>query len=409
MPIVYRLLTLLLTPLALVRLQRGETRPGRWRERLGWLEGLSPGRVWIHAASVGEINAAQGLINALLERGEKLLISTMTVTGAERCRDLFGERVEHRYLALDNPFSVRAWLNRARPRMGLIIETEIWPELFGRCRALDIPMLMISARVSEPAMRRYRRFPKLFGEALNGIVLATCQTQTDAERLTLLGLPPQRIVETGNLKFDLALPDDLTTRAAALKSEWAGRSVWTAGSTRPGEEEILIAAHRRLLNSRPDALLVIAPRHPDRAGEIARLMDQEALSWCAYGQTPDASTKVVLVDRLGVLIVCYAASQVAFVGGSLVELGGHNLLEPAALARPVLAGPHLQQQAAAASALESTDGLVKVVDAPTLAHCLQRLFADSAEAEKIGLAAQAALRNGRGSLKKTLAALDPWL
>ncbi|MFW5815615.1 MAG: 3-deoxy-D-manno-octulosonic acid transferase [Wenzhouxiangella sp.] len=409
MPVVYRLLTLLLTPLALVRLQRGETRPGRWRERLGRLEGLSPGRVWIHAASVGEINAAQGLVNGLLERGESLVVSTMTVTGGERCRALFGERVEHRYLALDNPFAVKAWLAGVRPRLGLIIETEIWPELFARCRALDIPLLMISARISDAAMRRYRRFPRLFGAALNGIALATCQTQTDAERLSTLGLPPTRARVAGNLKFDLALPAGLREQAKALQSQWHRRPAWTAGSTRPGEEEILIAAHRRLRLSQPDALLILAPRHPDRAADIASLLDREAINWVYFGQQPEPQTGVVLVARLGVLMACYAASQVAFVGASLVGLGGHNLLEPAALARPVLAGPNLHQQAEAARALDASGGLIRVADAAALARCLAQLLADPDQAQDMGQAARRALDGGRGSLDRTLSAIAPWL
>lgn len=405
----YRLLTTLLTPLALLRLQRGEPRTGRWRERLGRMEDLAPGRVWIHAASVGEINAAQGLIVALLDRGEAVLVSTMTATGAQRCRALFGDRVEHRYLPLDNPFAVRAWLRRARPRVGLVIETEIWPELFGRCRTLDVPVLIISARVSESAMRRYRKFPRLFVQALNGIALATCQTETDAERLGALGLPPKRMLVTGNLKFDLALPAGLTAQAEALQSAWGRRPTWTAGSTRPGEEEILIAAHRLLLSARPESLLVLAPRHPDRAGEVARLLDREELAWQPFGQAPTASTRVVLVDRLGVLMACYAAAQVAFVGGSLVARGGHNLLEPASLARAVLAGPHLEQQAEAATALRTSGGLITVADAQALGQSLQALLANPAEADRIGRLAQAALENGRGSLGRTLAAIAPWL
>jgi 3-deoxy-D-manno-octulosonic-acid transferase len=405
----YRFLTILLTPLALLRLQRGETQTRRWRERLGWVGKIPPGAVWIHAASVGEVNAAQSLIQALLDRGEPLLISTMTVTGAERCQTLFGERVEHRYLALDNPFAVKAWLKRTRPRIGLIVETEIWPELFARCRALEIPILMISARVSLPALQRYRRFATLFARALISVDLATCQTETDARRLESLGLQPEHCVVTGNLKFDVALPEGLDTQAEALRSAWGQRPVWTAGSTRPGEEPILVAAHRILQASRPEALLVLAPRHPDRAAEVAELLDREGLEWCRFGQSASRSVSVLLVDRLGVLMDCYAAAQITFVGGSLARLGGHNLLEPAALARPVLAGPYLDQQAESADALASSGGLIRVFEANDLGDRLQELFADPDRAEAIGRAAQAATQGGRGSLERTLAAVSPWL
>ncbi|MEE4638035.1 MAG: 3-deoxy-D-manno-octulosonic acid transferase [Wenzhouxiangella sp.] len=405
----YRLLTLLLTPLALLRLQRGETQPGRWRERLGWMDDAPPGTVWIHAASVGEVNAAQGMIQALLDCGETLLISTMTVTGANRCMALFGERVEHRYLALDNPFAVKAWLKRTRPRIGLVVETEIWPELFARCRSVKIPLLMISARVSTPALRRYRRFARLFSQALASVDLATCQTETDARRLESLGLRPERCVVTGNLKFDIELPEDLGAQAEALRSAWGQRTIWTAGSTRPGEEPILIAAHDTLQKSYPQALLVLAPRHPDRAAEVAELLNDRGLEWCRFGEVARPSTSVILVDRLGVLMSCYAVAQVAFVGGSLVRRGGHNLLEPAGLALPVLTGPHLDQQTEAADALESTGGLIRVVDANDLGLRLQELLANPNKAEGIGRAAQAAIHGGRGSLERTLAAVGPWL
>ncbi|MFP4207890.1 MAG: 3-deoxy-D-manno-octulosonic acid transferase [Wenzhouxiangella sp.] len=405
----YRLLTLLLTPLALLRLQRGESRAGRWRERLGQIKALPPGQVWVHAASVGEINAAQGLIAALLERGEAVLVSTMTATGAERCRVLFADRVEHRYLALDNPLAVRAWLARARPRVGLIMETEIWPELFGRCRALNIPLLLISARLGDQAMTRYQRFSGLYGQALAAVSMAACQSSADAERLAALGLPEQCLQVTGNLKFDVPVAAGLASGSRSLKTAVADRPVWTAGSTRPGEEEILIAAHRELLRTHPAALLILAPRHPERAANIAGLLEAARLRWCRFDRMPAADTQVVLVDRLGVLLQCYALAQIAFVGGSLVAVGGHNLLEPASLGLPVLAGPHLQQQAEAARLLSASGGLIRLADAASLTECLKRLIDNPGAAERIGQAANAALAEGRGSLARTLAAIAPWL
>ncbi len=412
MRILYRLLTTALTPLALIRLQRGpvpDGESGRWRERLGRIPEVTPGRIWIHAASVGEVNAAQGLVQALLARGEKILLSTVTATGGARCLALFGTRVDHRYLALDNPLSTRSWLARARPRLALIVETEIWPELFGRCQNLGIPLFLVSARVSGPAMARYRRFGQLFETALSAVELALCQSELDAERLQQLGLAAEQTRVTGNLKFDLALPAALEPQAADLAAAWGQRPCWTAGSTRPGEEEQLLEAHRDLLRNQPDALLVLAPRHPQRAGEIGCLLDREGWRWCRLGEHPDACTQVVLVDRLGALLACYAASQVAFVGGSLVALGGHNLLEPALLTRPVLAGPHLDQQAEARTLLEEAGGLVPVASTDELGRILQHLLQQPEQARRVGEAARLAAESGRGSLERTLQALAPWL
>ena len=409
MHLAYRLLTTLLTPLALLRLQRGPGERGRWRERLGRFARMDFEPIWMHAASVGEINAAQGLIAALLERGEPVLVSTMTATGAARCRELFGTRVSHRYLALDNPFSTRTWLDRCRPRLGIIVETEIWPELYHQCHRAGVPLVLVSARVSPSAMRRYRRFPRLFGPALDTVALAACQSPDDAQRLGRLGLPGDRVIVTGNLKFDLDLPEDLASRVSGLRKRWGQRPVWVAGSSRPGEEEILIEAHRQVLENQPRALLVLAPRHPQRAAELARVLDRHGMPWCRFDENPDPDTATVLVDRLGVLMDCYGAADAAFVGGSLVARGGHNLIEPAMQGKPVLAGPHLDQQADAAAALSEADGLVIVNSAEALAAVLVEWLSEPEQASRIGAAAKTAVAAGRGSLDATLAALRPWL
>ena len=405
----YRLITCLLTPLALLRLQGQEEQPGRWHERLGSIEQPSAGLIWIHAASVGEVNAAEGLIRKLLERENSVMVSTMTATGARRCQTLFGERVEHRYIALDNPISVRRWLDRVRPRVGLILETEIWPELFGRCEAMGIPLVLISARLNAKAMRRYQRFRSLYAKALEAVVMASCQTQADSDRLASLGLPEQKLVVGGNLKFDIALPAGLLAKAKSMQASWGERPIWTAGSTRPGEEQMLIEAHHCLLKKHSSALLILAPRHPERVTEVARLLDQHDLVWCHFDQLPGPDVQVVLVDQMGILMTCYALAQIAFVGGSLVPLGGHNLLEPAALGLPVVAGPFLDQQAESAEQLESAGGLVRCKDSASLAILLQRFVDEPALGQRMGHAAKSALENSRGSLDRTLDAIDPFI
>lgn len=412
MRFIYRLLAFLLTPLALIHLARSESahgQPGRWRERLGQIPGGPPGRIWLHAASLGEVNAAQGLVRALLARRELVLLSTLTASGAARCRELFGDAVEHRYLALDNALAVRTWLERAQPRLGLIMETELWPELFLRCQSQHIPLLMINARISESAFRRYARFPRLLRSTLEAVHLALAQSDQDGQRLLALGLPPARLRRSGNVKFDLELPPGIHERGRALRQRLGSRPAWAAGSTRPGEEAVLLQAHRRLLESLPDAVLVLAPRHPERGSEVADLLAASGLAWCRFDAGETGSSAVVLVDRLGLLLDCYAATDAAFVGGSLVPVGGHNLLEPAALAKPVLTGPHLQQQAAAALALQTTGGLQRVDNDAALAEKLAEWLRDDALRQRCGNAALAALQSGQGSLQATLQALEPWL
>ncbi len=412
MRIIYRLLTLLLTPLALLWLSRRPAatgQRGRWRERLGWIPPGRPGRIWIHAASVGELNAAQGLIRALLARGESILLSTMTQTGAVRCGELFAGQVDHHYLPLDNRPAVRAWIKRARPRIGLIMETEIWPELLACCHQRNIPTVLVNARISQGAERLYRRWPGLIRTALAQLSLVVAQTRSDAERLVGLGLPAERVCIAGNLKFDLTLPSDLQTQAERLRQRWGARPVWVAGSTRPGEEAILIEAHRHLRQSLSNALLVLAPRHPQRAESVARQAQAAGLSCCGHDEAPLATTAIVLIDRLGVLLPAYAAGDAAFVGGSLVALGGHNLIEPAALGKPVMAGPHLDQQAEAAGILGESGALAVVTDASALTATLKDWLADPQTRHDLGAAAQVAVRSGSGSLKATLAALAPWL
>jgi 3-deoxy-D-manno-octulosonic-acid transferase len=405
----YRLITCLLTPLALLRLHRQEEQRGRWHERLGSIALPPAGLIWVHAASVGEVNAAEGLIRKLLEREGPVMVSTMTATGALRCQTLFGERVEHRYIALDNPISVRRWLTRARPRVGLILETEIWPELFHQCEAMDIPLVLVSARLSAKAMKRYQRFISLYQRALHAVVMASCQTQADSDRLATLGVPEQKRIVGGNLKFDIAIPPGLLAKAKSMKASWGERPIWTAGSTRPGEEQMLIEAHHRLLQNHPSAMLILAPRHPERVTEVARLLDQHDLVWCEFDHPPTSDVQVVLVNQMGILMVCYALGQIAFVGGSLVPLGGHNLLEPAALGLPVLAGPFLDQQAESAEQLESAGGLLRCTDTEGLANVLQRFFDEPELGQRMGHAAKAALENSRGSLDRTLGAIDPFL
>ncbi|MFW5926629.1 MAG: 3-deoxy-D-manno-octulosonic acid transferase [Wenzhouxiangella sp.] len=406
---VYRLMAALAAPLALAWLRWRVAGPAplrrKWRERLGTLPDVEPGAIWIHAASVGEVNAAQPLIGALAERREnhRLIISTFTITGRERAAELFGETHDIVFAPVDTFITVKRWLRRVRPALAIMVETELWPELFHQCDRAGIPMVLVNARLAPDAMRHYRRFRRLFARTLAYVDLAICQSRDDARRFGELGLDEERIEVAGNLKFDMTVPDDIGRRSRKLRELWGERPVWVAGSTREGEERIVLDAHHRMLDSRPEALLVLAPRHPERSDAIGALIERRGLKYQGIDESVDSDTAVVLVDRLGWLTTCYAAAPAAFVGGSLVDIGGHNLLEPAGFGKVVLAGPHLHQQAEMARTLDQAGALVKVRDAAELAAAVREVWANPESALERGRRAMGVVEAGRGSVRRSLA------
>ncbi|OAB57078.1 hypothetical protein AY599_21080 [Leptolyngbya valderiana BDU 20041] len=411
----YRLLARLLSPLVTRRLNRALDDPALGHrnrlERRGSIEGAGPAPIWIHAASVGEVNAIRPLAEALLKRYPSipLVVSTFTLTGAEQVQRLFEDRVAHRFLPADTPGAVRRWLGTLQPRVALIAETELWPELFHQAGRADLDLILINARMSERGLARSLRFRSVFSHALSQVHSALCQSRDDADRLIRLGLAPERAEVTGNLKFDTPLAASTLDRARGFREQWGARPCWVAGSTRPGEEPMVLAAQRALIERHPGALLVLAPRHPDRVDEILDILEADGWSVQRLGEAIEASTEVVLVDRIGVLQACYAAASVAFVGGSLVEIGGHNLLEPAALGKPVISGPHLGNQVPMRDALVAADALDIVEDAEALSAAVSAFWEDPQRALSQGRAALSVVEQGRGSLAATLEALRPWL
>ncbi len=329
-------------------------------------------------------------------------MSTFTVTGAQRVAELFDDTVEHRFAPLDNGFSTRRWLRAAQPASMIVVETEIWPELYHQAHRSGLSPILVNARLTESSLKRMQRFESLYRPAVKAIAMAICQSENDARRFQSLGLSVDQTPVSGNLKFDIPLTDDLGARANALRQRWRNRPVWVAGSTRDDEEPKLLAAHQLLRKDRPDALLVLAPRHPERCDEVASLIERAGLMAARMDDEPETDTSVVLVDRLGQLMPCYAAAMVAFVGGSLVPVGGHNLLEPASLGKAVLAGPHLHEQAESATALEQAGGLLKVDDEQELARAVARLWGEPEYALRVGRAALGVVEAGRGSLRRTL-------
>jgi len=394
-------------PLLLWRVSRHAARstvPGRrWRERLGWGAAFGGEPIWIHAASVGEVQAAAGLVDALLDGlpGRPLVLSTFTLTGAARARSLWGDRIAHRLAPIDTWPSTRRWLRKVKPALAIVVETEIWPELFCQINRRGIPLVLVNARLSERGSRRLARWPGLFAPALKAVDQVLAQSRVDGLRFAALGVAADRIRITGNLKFDLKLPADLEQQAQSLRRRWSGRPSWVAGSTHAEEEAVVVAAHRELLEQHRDGLLVLAPRHPERVSAIDRELVAAGLRGVRLDQPAD-NADVVVVDRMGSLLACYAGTDAAFVGGSLVRLGGHNLLEPAACARPVISGPHLDNQRDAAAALERAGALIRVDDAGRLAAAVAELWREPEKTRCLGEAARSEVERGRGSLASTL-------
>jgi 3-deoxy-D-manno-octulosonic-acid transferase len=417
--LLYLLAVYLSAPLvSLLFLWRGLRDRSYWHhfgERFGFGAPVPAGGIWLHAVSVGEVQACSPLVQALRRRHPQLplTVTTFTPTGAARARALFGETVQVRYVPYDLPGAVRRFLRRVRPRLAVIFETELWPQLYRECQRRRIPLVLASARLSARSVQRYRRFARLFAETLAAAAVVAAQAPRDAERFRALGADPAHTHVTGNLKFDFELPGDIEARGAALRQRYAAqRPLWVAGSTHAGEEEIVLRAQRLLLQRRPEALLVLAPRHPPRFAEVAQRLTQEGFSsgrrTAAASQT-DAHCQVLLLDTLGELLGFYAAADVAFVGGSLVPIGGHNLLEPAALGVPILTGPSLANSEDAARLLSGAGALELVHDAEELAARLAQLLGDAAERQRRGAAARASVAANRGALEKLLALIEPLL
>jgi 3-deoxy-D-manno-octulosonic-acid transferase len=410
---VWSILVYLLVPYAIGNLiWRGLRYPAywhRWPERFGFVASMPGVRtIWVHAVSVGEVRSAAPLITALGARypRHRLVVTTMTPTGAAQVRDLFGERVTHCYVPYDLPDAVRRFLDRIRPEVAVIAETEFWPNIFAECGRRRIPLLLVNGRVSQVSLRGYLRVPGITRAMLGNADLLCAQTRVDAQRLRNLGAPESLIHVTGNLKFDVELPATLLEEAAALRDLWGrDRFVWIAASTHPGEERKVLEAFARLRTRLPELLLVLVPRHPERFQAVARLCRRRGYSVALRSRTPDAlpwRAAVLVGDTMGELQRLYAASDVAFIGGSLVPHGGQNLLEACAVRVPVVFGPHMFHfeeisvmalERGAARQVHDVDGLVAAV----------ALYFEQPELTRAaGRAAYTLVAENRGALERTL-------
>lgn len=402
-------------PLVAIRLWLRSRKAPAYAKRIGerfsiGLPTMVPGGIWVHAVSVGESIAAAPMIRALLQRYPQLPITVtcMTPTGSERIQALFADepRIQHCYLPYDLPCAAARFLDRVKPVLAVIMETELWPNHIHQCAKRAIPVALANARLSERSARGYGRFPKLTRPMLGEMSLFAVQTEAEAQRLRDLGARPETVDVTGSIKFDLAIDPQLLQRASELRSQWQAleRPVWIAASTHEGEDEVVLAAHRQLLANHPDALLILVPRHPERFSTVFELCRQQGFATIrrSAGESVTGATQVLLGDTMGELLFLYALADSAFVGGSLVPNGGHNLLEPAALAKPVLSGPHLFNFLEIAAQLRSAGALQEVDDAQGLALAVQRLFELPRDAQRMAEAGLKVMRTNQGALQRLL-------
>jgi len=413
--LVYTVLIYVAAPLALLANLWRSLRDPLYRQRLGERFGFTAVRaersLWVHAVSVGEVQAAAALIRELIKRHPQrpLIVTTGTPTGAQRVQALFGASVRHVYLPYDTPGSVRRFLDRIQPRIAVVMETEVWPNLFREIARRGIPLVIASARLSPKSVRGYRRLASLFKDALASGIQIAAQTAGDAERFIAVGANPAHTHVVGNIKFDLEVAEEVRARGRAFRASCcADREVWIAGSTHAGEEDMVLDAHAVLRRAHPNALLVLVPRHPQRFDDVKANLRGRSIEFAARstGAAVGVTTSVLLVDTLGELMMFYAASDIAFVGGSLVPIGGHNLLEPAALSLPIVTGPHNFNSPDVARALLEREGAIQVRTGDELAATLKSLFDNASQRERLGAAAFAFVTENRGAVQRLLALIE---
>lgn len=416
MRLLYSFLLYLLTPLVLLFLLfRGLRSPDylkRWAERFArFVPPEESGGIVVHAVSMGEVNAASALVRGLLQRYPQfpLCMTAFTPTGSERIRKLFGDEVFHVYAPLDLPGAVRRFFDRVQPRLLIIMETEIWPNLYLEAASRDIPILIANARISDHSFDSYRRLRKLTALALDQVTQIAAQSEQDADRMVEIGADKKRLTVTGNLKFDVNLPPSLIEEGETIRMTWgANRLVLLAGSTHEGDEGPLLKAFNGVLKSFDNALLVLVPRHPERFGRAAQMARSAGLNVTLRSKSVScpASTQCFLIDTMGELQRYYSACDLAFVGGSLEAIGGHNVLEPAALAKPVLVGPHTFNFQEITRQLIDCQAALRVQNAEELESTIVRLFGEADLRDRMGQAGYALVKSGQGALQRTLDIVD---
>lgn len=390
----------------------------RLSERYGLYFKLSspkPNGVLIHAASVGEVIAAVPLIKRIQHDYPDLpiTVTTMTPTGSDRVKAVFGESVTHVYLPYDLPDAVARFIRFVQPSLVVVIETELWFNLIHQLAKKQIPFVIVNARLSARSTKRYGWFKKALKPLLENIILIAPQDEVSLSRYAQLGIAPERLKLTGNIKYDLNLTDDLLAKISALKVQWnICRPIWIAASTHEGEDEIILKSHRTLLQRFPDLLLILVPRHPERFNSVAQLIEQQRFNYIRRSThlAPQAETQVLLGDSMGELMLLYGLADVALVGGSLVAHGGHNPLEPLAFKLPVISGKHTFNFPEIFTKLEAHQGVLMTEENPqAVAEAVAQFLESPTLSQRYGNAGYAVLNENRGALQRVMDLLKPYL
>lgn len=354
----------------------------RWRERFAYYDkAVIPQVIWFHAVSVGEAEAVFPLIKRIRVNipNSRILVTTTTPTGSARVQTVLGEAVQHVYLPYDTPAIVERFMLAFRPMLAVIMETELWPNLFTYCGQNSIPLFVINARLSKKSAKGYRKLPSLIRPLLANIKQVAAQTQEDAERFVAIGAKTEQVTVLGNIKFDLETPEQIIAEGKQLKSRiFKGRFVWIVASTHKGEDQIFLDIYKKLKPNIPELLLVLVPRHPERFGEVGELIRQNDLlevsrttnKPCAMG------TDIYLANTMGELKMLYAAADIAFVGGSMLPVGGHNILEALAMGVPVLFGPYMANFKEIADKVLMYKAAIQCQGSEAIISAVQRLYVD---------------------------------
>ena len=409
-----------MSPLLLVRLAvRGFGNRAYWRrwpERIGFTSGpTAPHLAWVHAVSVGEVNAAAPLVQAIVEQypGQRLVVTTMTPTGSDQARRMFGDAVDHAYIPYDFPGAVSRFLARVRPELAVIMETEIWPNVLRGCQARRIPVTFANVRLSQKSFDGYRRVRALFRGPLQSAAAFAVQSEADAARLRALGARKGTVHITGSIKFEVPLPARLTELARHLRSHWGSdREIVVAGSTHEGEEQVILDAYDAVKRDHPTLLMVLVPRHPERFDQVARLVRRAGYRFARRSESAaslPAELEIYVGDTMGELPTFYAAADVAIVGGSFVPVGGHNILEASAVGIPVIFGPHMFNFDDISRTTLARGAGLQAQRPEELGALLAEYLGQPRKRAQAGRAGARMVEENRGALAHTLGILQPHL
>ena len=410
MQLFYTILFYIIQPLIWLRLLlRSRKAPAyrkRWLERYGFCRGkVKAGGILLHSVSVGETIAAIPLVQYLKKHYPHLpiTITTMTPTGSERVKAAFGDSVCHVYLPYDLPCAMKRFFKHVQPKLVVIMETELWPNMIAQLYSQSIPLIIANARLSERSAKGYGKLGSLTASLMKKITCIAAQNEEDGQRFIDLGLPKDHLFVTGSIKFDITVSDELKKASASLKHQWAeNRPVWIAASTHEGEEHILLDAHKQLLQTVPNLLLILVPRHPERFPSVIQLTKEEGFTYVTRSshESPTEETQVVIGDTMGELMLLYGVSDVAFVGGSLIERGGHNPLEAAAHALPILMGPYVFNFRDICQRLANEGGLIFVNTVDDIIEQQKQFLANTDYRMQSGKAALTVLQKNQGALHR---------